>query len=66
MAILIIEGEPGAVSDLIAELQYHNCLSEVAFYKVFNAHDLVTEDKWYEFLDEFKYLLDDFDFLHAH
>ena len=63
MAILIIDGELGAIRELAAELEHHNYLSEVAFYEVVNTHDLITEDKWNEFLEEFEHLLDGFDFL---
>ena len=63
MSILIIEGDPGSISDLIANLEYRNYLEAgVVYYKVLPAPDIITEDKWSEFLSDFKQLIEEFDF----
>ncbi|MBC8462397.1 MAG: hypothetical protein H8D67_30875 [Deltaproteobacteria bacterium] len=63
MALLIIEGEPGAINWLSNEIFKRNYIDAIRFYSaIIDSPEIILPYKWSEFLCDFKRFLDDFDF----
>ena len=57
MSILVIEGAPGAIDQLVDELHERNYLGSEFQSEILAAPDLSIENKWNDFLYQLKYLI---------